>query len=132
MAKTISISELGAAIEQELNMYQKDVIERVDAAGEKAIKKMVKLAKASAPEWTGRLKKNITHKVIKNGVLGTGNATSTYVLHAKAPSHRVFHLAVHGHATVNGGRAKGNPFLKNAVDAVLPEYEEDVEEALIP
>ena len=132
MAKTITLPQLGAAIERELGIYQKDVIERVDAAGEKAIKKMVKLTRASTPEWTGRLKKNIAYKVIKNRAFGTGNSANTYVLHAKAPSHRVFHLAVHGHATVSGGRAKGNPFLANAVAAVLPEYEEDVEEALIP
>lgn len=132
MAKTITLPQLGAAIERELGIYQKDVIERVDAAGEKAIKKMVKLAKASAPEMTGRLKKNLTYKAIKGKVLGSGNTMSTFVLHAKAPSHRILHLAVHGHATSNGGRAKGNPFLANAVAAVLPEYEEDVEEALIP
>lgn len=125
MAKTVSLSGLGAAIAAELDMYHKDVIERVDAAGEKAIKKMVKLAKASAPVWTGRLKKDLTHKVI-----ASRTGTKTYVLHAKAPSYRIFHLAVHGHATQTGGRAKGNPFLANAVEAVLPEYEEDIEEAL--
>ena len=127
MAKTISLDQLGAAIEAELGVYHKDVIERVDAAGEKAIKKMVKLAKASAPQWTGRLKKDITHKAIERRM-----GTKTFVLHAKAPSYRIFHLAVHGHATKTGGRARGNPFVENALAAVLPEYEEDVEEAMIP
>lgn len=125
MSKSISPAQLGAAIEAELGMYHKDVVERVDAAGEKAIKKMVKLAKASAPQWTGRLKKDITHKVIESRM-----GTKTFVLHAKAPSYRIFHLAVHGHATKTGGRARGNPFLANAVAAVLPEYEQDVKEAI--
>jgi hypothetical protein len=49
---------------------------------------------------------------------------------AKAPSHRVIHLIVHGHATKGGGRTKGDPFLQNAMDVVLPEYEEAVKEAL--
>jgi hypothetical protein len=31
---------------------------------------------------------------------------------------------------VNGGRVPGDPFLKNALDEVLPDYEKDVEEAL--
>ena len=45
-------------------------------------------------------------------------------------THRLTHLLVHGHATRNGGRTKANPFLKNALDAVLPEYERAVEEAV--
>ena len=126
MAKTVSITGLGAAIEAELEMYHEDVVKRVNAAGEKAIKNMVKQAKASAPERTGKLKKAIT-----STTLDAGNGAKTYVLHAKAPSHRIFHLAVHGHATKTGGRARGNSFLSNAVAAVLPVYEEDIEEALI-
>ena len=126
MAKTVSITGLGAAIEAELEMYHEDVVKRVNAAGEKAIKNMVKQAKASAPERTGKLKKAIT-----STTHDAGNGAKTYVLHAKAPSHRIFHLAVHGHATKTGGRARGNSFLSNAVAAVLPVYEEDIEEALI-
>lgn len=106
-------------------MYHKAVTDRVDAAGEKAIKAMVKKTKATTPKRTGKLKKNITYKVISERF-----GAKTYVLHAKAPSHRIFHLAVHGHATATGGRARGNAFLANAVDAVLPVYGEDIEEAI--
>lgn len=126
MANTIRIDQLGDAIEAELKLYHEDVTNRVNAAGEKAIKEMVKKAKASAPVRTGKLKKAITYKA-----LDAGNGSKTFVLYAKAPTHRIFHLAVHGHATKTGGRAKGNPFLKNAVDAVLPVYEEDIEEDMI-
>lgn len=122
----ITLDRLGDAIAEELELYHQDVIERVNAAGEKAIKDMVKKAKASAPQRTGKLKKAITYKAINQG-----NGAKKFVLYAKAPTHRIFHLAVHGHATATGGRARGNPFLKNAVDAVLPVYEEDIEEAMI-
>lgn len=125
MANTVSLAELGAAIERELTLYHENVTERVNAAGETAIKDMVKRTKAATPKRTGKLQKNITHKAID-----AGNGAKTYVLHAKAPSHRIFHLAVHGHATATGGRARGNPFLANAVGAVLPEYERAIEEAI--
>lgn len=125
MTNTVTLTQLGDAIAEELQIYHQDVTERVNAAGEKAIKEMVKKTKASTPKRTGKLQKAITYKAID-----AGNGAKTYVLHAKAPSHRIFHLAVHGHATKTGGRARGNPFLANAVAAVLPVYEEDIEEAV--
>ena len=121
----IRLDQLGAAIERELTLYHENVVERVNAAGETAIKDLVKKTKATTPKRTGKLKQAITYKVID-----LGHGAKTYVLHAKAPSHRIFHLAVHGHATSTGGRARGNDFLANAVAAVLPEYERAVEEAL--
>jgi hypothetical protein len=126
MGRTVSPAALGEALEEELTLYHKAVTDRVDAAGEKAIKNLVKKTKASAPVRLGKLKKAITYTA-ESERLGA----KTYVLYAKAPTHRVFHLAVHGHATATGGRAKGNAFLQNALDAVLPVYEEDIEEAMI-
>ena len=125
MARTVRIDQLSDVIVEELELYHEDVIKRINAAGEKAIKDMVKKTKASTPARTGKLKKAITYKAID-----AGNGVKTYVLHAKAPTHRIFHLAVHGHATKTGGRARGNDFLANAVAAVLPAYEKDIEEAV--
>ena len=122
---SVSPAALGAAINQLLTEYSENVVDGVNAAGEKSIKKMVKLAKASAPAKTGRLKKDITFKAFP-----ARHGMKLFVLHAKAPSHRIFHLAVHGHATATGGRARGNSFMANAVDAVLPEYVQAVEEAI--
>lgn len=125
MARTVSIDQLDEALAEQLSLYHDEVIEQVNTAGETAIKDLVKKTKAATPKRTGKLKKAITYKAID-----AGNGTKLYVLHAKAPSHRIFHLAVHGHATKTGGRARGNPFLANAVAAVLPEYERAVEEAV--
>ena len=125
MARTVGLDELGDAIAQELSLYHENVTERVNAAGEAAIKDLVKKTKATTPKRTGKLKKAITYKAIADI-----DGAKTYVLHAKAPSHRIFHLAVHGHATATGGRARGNAFLANAVGAVLPEYERAIEEAI--
>lgn len=126
MANTVvSLAALGDAVARELTLYHENVVEKINAAGETSIKKMVDLAKSGAPAKTGRLKKNITYKPINEG-----RGFKTYVLYAKAPSHRIFHLAVHGHATANGGRARGNGFMSSAVNAVLPEYEQAIEEAI--
>lgn len=126
MAKTISPNALAGAIGKELKLYSEDVRERVDAAGNKAIKKLVKLTRATAPVLSGSFQSNITSKRVK-GVSG-----DSFIWGVKAPDHRVTHLVVHGHATPKGGRTWANPFLKDAMDAVLPEYEKDVEEAVKP
>lgn len=126
MSKTIKPSALADALQQELGLYHKDVTERVNVVGRTSIKKLLKLTKANAPKASGDFKKSLT--VTETDDAGTG--VKSFTLHAKPPKHRIFHLLVHGHATRNGGRVKGDPFLQNAVDAVLPEYEEAIEEAL--
>lgn len=126
MAKTIKIEDLGSAIEQELTIYHRDVVDAIDKAGDQAIKKLTKLTKASAPVGErGSFKKSIASKQLKKTSRG-----STYVWYVKAPDHRLTHLLVHGHATRDGGRTRGNSFLQNALDEVLPEYEKNVEEAI--
>lgn len=125
MSKTVKLTELGGAIAQELTLYQEEVTERVNAAGASAIKKLVKRTKAGAPVDSGDFKKSLASKEVDSG-----HGTKRYILYARAPKHRIFHLLVHGHAKSNGGRVPGHPFLKNAVDQVLPEYEKEIEEAL--
>lgn len=125
MAKNVKPQDLGAAIEQELTLYHENVLERVNSAGQEAIKKLVKLTRATAPKGArGDFRKHITSKEDKKRL---GN---TYVWGVKAPEYRLTHLLVHGHATRDGGRTKPDPFLQNAVDQVLPEYEKKVEEAV--
>lgn len=129
MAKTsIKPSALGEAIAEELSLYHEDVVEKVNEAGEKAIKALVKKTKATAPKrpGSGAFQKAITYTEDRNPV--TGDKEFTWG--AKAPKHRLTHLLVKGHAKQNGGRVPGDPFLENALAEVLPEYERDVEEAL--
>lgn len=126
MAKTIKLEGLGAAIEQELTIYHQDVNEATDAASAQAVKDLVKKTKATAPVGArGSFKKNISSKLLRKNRNG-----STYVWYVKGSDYRLTHLLVHGHATKNGGRTKGDPFLQNAVDQVLPEYEKAIKEAL--
>lgn len=125
MSKRIKPEALAAAIQKELTTYHKDVVERVDDAGRESIKKLVKLTKASAPVGArGKFRRSITSQEFP------GPRGATFVWGAKAPHHRLTHLVVHGHAKLNGGRTKGNPFLENAMAVVLPEYEKAVREAI--
>ena len=127
MAKSIKPGDLSAAIGQELEIYGQEVREKVDAVGKKAIKKLVRLTEETAPIGH-RMGRNFVTSISSKEIKGVrGN---TYVWYVKPPNHRLTHLLVHGHATKDGGGTKPNPFLKNAVDTVLPEFEKDVEEAI--
>lgn len=126
MSKRVKASALADAIQQELTLYSDGVTDRVNEAGRASSRKLQRLTKATAPVASGSFRKNIAVKEVTNPATGV----RTFVWHVKKPDHRLTHLLVHGHATKNGGRTKADPFLKNALDAVLPEYEESVKEAL--
>ena len=126
MAKTtIGLGDLGKAISEQLTTYHTDVVERVNAAGKKAAKALVEKTQATAPIRTGDFVESLTYKSEKSRL---GDEKFTWG--AKAPHHRLTHLLVKGHATPNGKRVPGDPFLENALADVLPEYEKDVQEAL--
>lgn len=127
MSKTIKPDDLGAAIERELAIYAKSAQEGVDACGRRAMRKLVKRTQETAPlgkRRGGNFAASIASKEVK-GIRG-----SRFLWFVKAPNHRLTHLIVKGHATKDGGRTKGHPFLKNALDEVLPEYEKEIEEVL--
>lgn len=127
MSKNISPSNLQSAIEKELTLYKESVTDFVNAAGENAIKQLVTLTKSTAPKGLrGSFRKNISSKETQDAV----SKMKKFTWYVKAPDHRLTHLIVHGHATVNGGRTKSNPFLENALDTVFPQYEQDIEEAV--
>lgn len=126
MAKTVKADGLAEALAQELTTYHQEVLEKLDTAGDAAVKKLVKLTRSTAPVGArGSFKKNITSTRLKKD-----NRGSTHVWYVKDPDSRLTHLLVNGHATRDGGRTKGNPFLHNALETVLPEYEQAAEEAV--
>lgn len=126
MADTIKPDDLAAAIERELTLYHKNTMDRINAAGEKAVKDLVKKTKATAPKRSGAFRKAIAYKVTEQP--GTGDKRFTWGV--KAPHYRLTHLLVHGHARNGGGRVSGDPFLHKALEEVLPAYENAVKEAV--
>ena len=127
MSKSIKADALGSAIEQELTVYAREVQDGIAEATTDAMKKLVKRTKATAPrDKRGSFRKNITADYASLNQGRTFRAT----WYVKAPDHRLTHLLVHGHATKDGGRTKADPFLQNALDEVLPEYEKAVEEVI--
>lgn len=122
----ITPAKLDTALAQTLQQYHQDVLEDIDKAGEKAVKDLVKKTKATAPVGARRsFKKNIACKRLAKTLNNV-----THVWYVKAPDYRLTHLLVHGHAKKGGGRTRANPFLHNALDAVLPEYEKAAKEAV--
>ena len=119
---------LGDALEKELTIYSEEINEGLRQVTETSMKKLVKLTKASAPVGKrGSFKKNITADY--KGTRGKSRKVSA-TWYVRAPDYRLAHLIVHGHDKKDGGRTRANPFLENAVNQVLPEYEQAVQEVL--
>ena len=132
-SERIPVGELGSAMEQVLEVYNQDVQDGIIRVTEGSMKSLVKKTKATAPigRRKGQFKKNITadYRELRRAKRLKGR-TIRATWYVKAPDYRLTHLLVHGHATNDGGRTRANPFLQNALDSVLPEYEKDIEEVL--
>lgn len=130
--KRIKSGELGSAIEQELTMYSEEVNERLAEVTAASMGDLVKQTKATAPvgKRHGQFRKNIAADYSRLKKRGAGGRDISATWYVKAPDYRLTHLLVKGHATKDGGRTRANPFLQNALDKVLPEYEREVEEVL--
>ena len=125
MSRSIRPEQLGDALGKELTIYSETVTKRINTLSEDAAKTLVAKTKETAPRRTGNYKRAIACK--RNTQTKRGDKWVWYV---KAPYYRLTHLLVHGHATQKGGRTKSYPFLSNAVDDVIPAYEEAVKEVL--
>jgi hypothetical protein len=125
MANNLSSDNFASALSEELGLYAADILKEINKLSDEAVKEIVRKTKKTAPKRSGDFRKSIASKKIVKA-----NGVEKYVWYVKAPHYRLTHLLVHGHATVNGGRTKGHPFLQNALDEVLPKYEADIEKAV--
>jgi hypothetical protein len=124
----VAIEDLSDAIARELTVYGKNVQEAVNKAGRKAIKEVERKTKDTAPFNARAYHEHYADMIAtQTDKARTGDETHTW--YVKPPGHRLTHLLVHGHETRDGGRTAASPFLQDALDDVLPEYEREVEEA---
>ena len=129
----IHVGEMGSAMENMLEIYSQDVQDAIVDVTETWMKTLVRETKRTAPRGprNGQFRKNITadYRELRRAKTLRGR-TIRATWYVKAPDYRLTHLLVHGHATKDGGRTRANPFLKNAVDFVLPGYEHELKEVL--
>lgn len=128
MAKVaITPDKLTKAIEQELTLYNEGVEEKLRKITRESMKELIDTTRVTAPFRTGDYRRSITGDF--RG-LAKGLQKISALWYVKAPHYRLTHLLVHGHAKAGGGRVEGDPFLQNALDDVLPKFQEAIEEAI--
>ena len=128
MAKiTLSGDKMAEALAQELTVYHENILEKLRGATRQSLADLVKKTRATAPKSTGEYRRHISGDF---SGLSRNLHTVRATWYVKAPHYRLTHLLVHGHAKPDGGRVKGDPFLENALEEVLPAYETAVEEAV--
>ena len=125
---------LNEQLAEVLTIYSVRVNDKIRDVTTETMKKLVKETRATAPVGRrhGQYKKNITadYSGTRKSARGLRGQNVKAVWYVKAPDYRLTHLLVKGHATKDGDRTTPNPFLQNAIDKVLPEYERALEEAL--
>lgn len=128
--RSISIENLSEEINDILEIYGKDVQSGINRAGAKASKRLQNITTSTAPIGAGSSSRPHFAESISIKTEQSRLGDKRFIWYVKAPNYRLTHLIVHGHLKRNGGRTRGNPFLKDALNSVLPEYEKDVKEVI--
>ena len=126
--------DLNTQLERVLTVYSEGLNEKIRKITKESMQKFVKETKTTAPKGkrNGQFRRNISanYSGLNSSVRGLKGQNIRAVWYVKAPDYRLTHLIVHGHATRDGDRTRENPFLENALDRILPEYEQKVQEAI--
>lgn len=125
---TITSDNLAEAIERELTIYHEGVNEKLREVTRRNMADLVRKTRATAPEG----KRGLFRKAIAGDFRGLarGNRKVSAVWYVRKPHYRLTHLLVQSHPTPHGKPTKANPFLQNALDEVLPNYENEIKEVL--
>lgn len=124
MNKTITIDQLGKAIQEIVDDYSEDATNVVEKTLPEIGKKAVKEVKSKSPKRTGSYKKGWKMKVEK------GRLSTQIVVYNKT-RYQLTHLLEKGHANRGGGRTEGIPHIepteKNAVANALKQIKRGLE-----
>jgi hypothetical protein len=123
----VNIDQLNDAIINSLEDYNKDVVEGVKKVTKKAMNELLKDTKNTAPvgHRAKHYKDNITSKTLEESDFGLSK-----LWYVRGSDYRLTHLLNNGHALRNGGRYPGTNFLGKAVDKIVPDFIDKVEEVL--
>lgn len=118
-----------------VQVYVRQNAERFDELTLVAIRRLVKLTRQSAPrgkredgaEVRPRFHTSISYRKLKTYWYGA----SSYLWFVKAPNYRLTHLLAKARRTRNHRVIPGNPFLQNALDTALREYEENIRRYIV-
>ncbi len=125
--------DLQTQMNRVLTIYSEEINEKLRELTQESMKELVRETKATAPRGKrGQYRRRIAadYSGTKRSARGIRGNTVKAIWYVKAPDYRLTHLLVHGHATRDGGRTTPDPFLQNALDKVLTEYEQKVQEAI--
>lgn len=125
MSGVISVGDLTATISAELENYKREVIKGTKDEAKKAMDRLVRDTKATAP--VGRRKKHYKNSITSRKEW-ENDLGIQYTWYVKGADYRLSHLLENGHATRNGGRTRATNFIKNASDPILEDYVKAVEE----
>lgn len=124
MGRKISISQLSAAVMEQLNEYAELATEDMKDAVKKAGTAVRKDIEASAPRNTGDYAKSWAVKTTKE----SSNALQVTV-HSRN-RYQLAHLLEHGHAKRGGGRVAARPHIAAAEEAGIEQLEREIERSL--
>ena len=124
MSRTVSVDQMAAAIEEELEKYKDLASDEL----KKAVKKAGKTAKSdineSAPVRTGKYAKSWKSKV-------TAEDSERIQVTVYSPArYMIAHLLENGHAKRGGGRVRASPHIKPAEEYAEEVLLKDIEKAL--
>lgn len=124
MSRTVSVDQMAAAIEEELNKYKELASDEL----KKAVKKAGNTAKSdindSAPVRTGKYAKSWKSKV-------TAEDSERIQVTVYSPSrYMIAHLLENGHAKRGGGRVRAIPHIGPAEEHAEEVLLRDIEKAL--
>ena len=124
--KIVQVKDLDVQLQTILEDYSAQATAAVDMLSEETVKRIAQETKGTAPKGARRsFKRHIT-----SGVVTKTRYRRVYAWYVKPPDHRVTHLLVKGHATRDGGRTAGNPFLHNAVGNATEWFEERLQNVM--
>ena len=129
-------NDFGEQLTRVLTIYGEEVNEKIRAITTETMKSLVKETKITAPRGK-RDKKDSYSKHISGDYTGTRKTARGLrgqdihaIWYVRAPEYRLTHLLVKGHATSKGTRTRTSPFLHNARERAVAEYEEKIQEAI--